>query len=182
MEYKIKPRRCKICSEVFTPNRPLVPVCSPKCAIEYSNKLKENKAKQEKKILKEKLKTHKDYLSELQKIFNTYIRERDKEKPCISCGKDLTNSNINASHYFSVGSSPNLRFNELNVHSSCIKCNKELHGNIAEYSIRLPERIGIKKYNELLSKRNIPSKLSIPEIESLKIKYKERIKILQSGT
>ncbi|MFA9202355.1 MAG: recombination protein NinG, partial [Candidatus Nanopelagicaceae bacterium] len=36
MEYKIKPRRCKVCNEVFTPNRPLVPVCSPKCAIEYT--------------------------------------------------------------------------------------------------------------------------------------------------
>lgn len=81
---KIKPRRCKVCNEVFTPNRPLVPVCSPKCAIEYTNKLKANKAKKEKSILKEKLKTHKDYLSELQKIFNTYIRERDLNLGCIS--------------------------------------------------------------------------------------------------
>jgi hypothetical protein len=69
MEYKIKPRRCKICNEVFTPNRPLIPVCSPKCAIDYSNKLKVNKAKKEKSILKEKLKTLSDLEAEAKKSF-----------------------------------------------------------------------------------------------------------------
>lgn len=175
MEYKIKPRRCKICNEVFTPNRPLVPVCTPKCAIEYSNRLKFNKAKKEKKVLKEKLKTHKDYLNELQKIFNTYIRERDKGKPCVSCGCDLKEKPSNASHYFSVGAYPNLRFNEDNVHTSCIVCNQHKHGNINEYSIRLPERIGKDKFEELLKSRSIVTKLSIPEIENLKSLYKEKI-------
>lgn len=178
MERKIKPRRCKICNEIFTPNRPLVPVCSPKCAIDYSNKLKQNKAKQEKKVLKEKLKTHKDYLNDLQKVFNNYIRERDKGKPCVSCGTDLKNKPVNASHFFSVGAYPNLRFNEDNVHSSCVVCNQHKHGNINEYSIRLPERIGKDKFDELLKKRSVVTKLSIPEIEDLKSLYKEKIKSL----
>jgi hypothetical protein len=177
MEYKIKPRRCKVCNEVFTPMRQLVPVCSPKCAITHANKLKENKAKQEKKILKEKLKTHKDHLNELQKIFNTYIRERDKNKGCISCDAPL-NSKFDAGHYFSVGSCPNLRFHLDNVHGQCVRCNQHKHGNISEYSIKLPLRIGQEKFNNLLESRNDITKLSIPELEVLKIKYKELIKII----
>ena len=174
---KIKPRRCKICNEIFTPNRPLIPVCSPKCAIDYSNKLKANKAKKEKSILKEKLKTHKDYLSELQKIFNTYIRERDLNFGCISCGSEFK-SKYDAGHYFSVGAYPNLRFNTDNVHGQCVACNQHRHGNINEYSIRLPQRIGEEKFNKLLDQRNVQTKLSIPEIEVLKIKYKELTKIV----
>jgi hypothetical protein len=177
MEYKIKPRRCKICSEVFTPNRPLIPVCSPKCAIEYSKKLKANKEKKERKIQIEKLKTHKDHLNELQKIFNTYIRERDKLKGCISCGAEFK-SKFDAGHFFSVGAYPNLRFNLNNVHGQCVHCNQHKHGNISEYSIRLPERIGIEKFEKLKVSRNIVTKLSVPEIEVLKIKYKELCKII----
>jgi hypothetical protein len=176
---KIKPRKCKVCSEVFTPTRQLVPVCSPKCAISYANKLKANKQKKEDKIQREKLKTHKDYLRELQIIFNTYIRERDKNKGCISCGSVL-NSKFDAGHYFSVGAYSNLRFNENNVHGQCVACNQHKHGNIAEYAIRLPERIGFDKYNKLLQQRNESNKLSIPEIEVLKIKYKELTKILKN--
>lgn len=179
MIQKIKPRRCKICNEVFTPNRPLVPVCSPKCAIAYSNKLKANKEKKERKIQLEKLKTHKDYLRELQTIFNTYIRERDKNKGCITCNAPLKNK-FDAGHYFSVGAYANLRFNVDNVHGQCVACNQHKHGNIAEYSIRLPYRIGIERFNNLLEQRNISNKLSISEIEVLKIKYKELTKILQN--
>jgi hypothetical protein len=176
---KIKPRRCKICNEVFTPNRPLIPVCSPKCAIDYSNKLKANKAKKEKSILKEKLKTHKDYLSELQKIFNTYIRERDLHLGCISCGAEFK-SKFDAGHYFSVGAYPNLRFNPDNVHGQCVACNQHRHGNINEYSIKLPQRIGEERFFRLLKLRHKETKLSIPEIEVLKIKYKELTKIIQN--
>ena len=179
MQNKIRPRRCKVCNEVFTPNRPLVPVCGPKCAIDYSNKLKANKQKKEDKIQREKLKTHKDYLRELQTIFNAYIRERDKNKACISCGSVL-NSKYDAGHFFSVGAYSNLRFNVNNVHAQCVACNQHKHGNITEYSIRLPERIGLEKYNKLLEQRNETNKLSIPEIEVLKIKYKELTKILKN--
>ncbi len=180
MENKIKPRRCKICQIVFTPARQLQGVCGYDCAKAYTIKLKENKARQEKKTLKEKLKTHKDYLQELQKIFNSYIRERDKSKGCVSCGKPLT-TKFDAGHFYSVGKYPNLRFNVDNVHGQCVECNQHRHGNINEYSLRLGERIGTDKLLKLNDSRNKVTKLSIPEIEVLKIKFKELIKILKNG-
>lgn len=177
MENKIKPRRCKICQIIFTPARQLQGVCGYDCAKAYTNKLKANKARQEKKILKEKLKTHKDYLQELQKIFNTYIRERDKFKGCVSCGKSL-NTKFDAGHFYSVGKYPNLRFNIDNVHGQCVECNQHKHGNINEYSLRLGDRIGNDKLLKLNDSRNTVTKLSVPEIEVLKIKYRELTKIL----
>ena len=129
-------------------------------------------------VTRESLKTKKDYLLIAQKVFNTYIRLRDKGKPCISCDKQLRDNDINASHYFSVGSSPNLRFNEDNVHNSCIKCNKELHGNISEYAIRLPLRIGKERFERLIQDRNKPALYSINDVKEIILLYKEKIKLL----
>jgi hypothetical protein len=61
-----------------------------------------------------------------------------------------------------------------------VACNQHRHGNINEYSIRLPQRIGEDKFNRLLDQRNVQTKLSIPEIEVLKIKYRELTKIIQN--
>jgi len=144
-------------------------------------KAKSNVSKEQKKVdavTRESLKTKKDYLLIAQKVFNTYIRLRDKGKPCISCDKQLRDNDINASHYFSVGSSPNLRFNEDNVHNSCIRCNKELHGNISEYAIKLPLRIGKERFEQLIQDRNKSALYSIDEVKEIISKYKEKIKCL----
>jgi len=134
--------------------------------------------KKEKSKLKQSLKTHKDYLSDLQKVFNQFIRLRDKNEPCISCGKPDIGKR-DASHYFSVGSTPNLRFDEDNVHASCVRCNRDLHGNIAEYTLRLPERIGKKKFKELQKRKNSTLKLTVPEIKQKIIYYKKKVLSLQ---
>ncbi|ALR29753.1 hypothetical protein ATE47_04105 [Chryseobacterium sp. IHB B 17019] len=176
---EIKPKNCAVCGEEFSPNKTTQRVCGMACAISFgkSNIQKQNaKAWQkEKKIIKEKLKTHKDWLQDLQKVFNAYIRTRDKGKPCVSCGCKVEGSG-HASHFFSVGSHPNLRFNEDNVHVSCIECNLHKHGNLAEYSTRLPHRIGVDAFNTLLSKKNIPNKLSVNELKLLIQYYKTRLK------
>lgn len=177
---KVYQRKCLVCKDKFTPQNNTQIVCSPVCAINYMKKQNVKNWKQDKKQLKIKLLTHKDYLNILQKVFNTYIRQRDKGKPCISCDKPYKQNDINASHFFSVGAYPNLRFNEDNVHSSCIRCNKELHGNIKEYDLRLPNRIGTERYNLLLESRNKPLKLSIEEIKELIAIYKQKTKELCS--
>lgn len=128
--------------------------------------------------LKEKLKTKSQWLSDLQKVFNEFIRLRDKNKNCISCGKPLIGK-YDAGHFFSVGAYPNLRFNEDNVHGQCVECNQHKHGNISEYSIRLPIMIGLDKFDKLLEERNKPLNLTVSEIQE-KIKYyKEKIKQLK---
>ena len=177
--HKIYERKCLVCKDKFTPKNSTQIVCNPACAVEYMKNKKIKDWQKEKKEIKVKLMSKSDYLNILQKVFNTYIRMRDKDKNCISCDKKLVGNNVNASHFFSVGAYPNLRFNEDNVHSSCISCNQHKHGNQKEYDLRLPNRIGIESYNKLLQDRNKPLKISIDEVKELIEIYKQKTKELK---
>jgi len=81
-----------------------------------------------------------------QKKFNAFIRERDKDDPCISCGSWNT---AHASHYYSAGKHKNLRFNEDNVHASCLKCNYYMHGNLIPYRENLIKKTGLERVEKL---------------------------------
>lgn len=178
----MKPKTCKSCKRKFTPTRPLQSVCSPRCAIEYANRREQAKLRKEAaqkrkeaKRQRESLKTHREWLKELQTVFNRFIRERDKDKPCISCGRSLAGRKFDAGHYRSVGSAPHLRFNEDNVWGQCVPCNRNLHGNLIEYRKGLVARIG-KEAVERLENDNGSGKLSIPEIRDLIRIYKEKLR------
>lgn len=178
----MKQKKCKECNELFNPFNSLQKCCSTNCAVIFSKKEKERKESKEwqseKKKRLENIKTHSEWLKDLQKIFNTYIRERDKGLNCVSCGSVVYGVG-NASHFFSVGSSPNLRFNEDNVHLSCIECNLYKHGNLVEYTLRLPKRIGQERFDKLISEKDKPLKLSIEEIKEKINYYKQQIKLLK---
>ena len=175
--------KCKICKKEFEKRSPQHVVCcySP-CGVLYMSEITEKKRKKawnkEKKELKEKIKTHSDWLNELQKVFNKFIRLRDKDKTCISCGISLKNRKYDAGHYYSVGSSPSIRFDEDNCHGQCVACNQHKHGNITEYTINLPLRIGYLRFESLKQKRNESLKLTIPEIKEKIEFYKQKIKYI----
>ena len=170
---KIKFKVCKSCAKEYKPYNSLQVVCSPLCALNFNSK---KEIKKRIKEIKKNLLTHKDYLKILQMIFNKYIRLRDKDKPCISCGKEIKNGH--ASHYYSVGNYPNLRFNEHNVHLSCVECNVFKHGNLIEYGKRLPDRIGLLNTELMYKMREAVNKISIPELEKQIKEYKLKIKNL----
>jgi hypothetical protein len=138
---------------------------------------KANDWQKEKKALKEKLMTKSDYLNICQKVFNTYIRTRDKDKNCISCNKKLVGK-YDAGHFFSVGAYPNLRFNENNVFGQCVNCNRDKHGNVKEYDLRLQNILSIEEYNKLLNDRNKPALLTIEDIKELIAIYRVKTKEL----
>lgn len=87
-----------------------------------------------------------DLIAKARKRFHKFIRERDKNLKCISCG---TGKVENAGHYYSAGHYPSLRFNEDNVSGQCISCNKWKHGNLIEYRKKLVLKIGIERLNKL---------------------------------
>lgn len=164
-----KAKVCKVCGKEFLPYTTTQPVCSVNCLMEYNS---EKEVKKRVKQMKKDLLTHKDYLNILQVVFNKYIRIRDKDKGCITCSRPFRDK-FDAGHFLSVGAYPNLRFNEDNVHGQCVHCNQHLHSNNAEYFVRLPERIGLERFNKLLEQRKEPLKLTIPEIKILIEKYKK---------
>lgn len=173
-------KKCKVCGEQFESYRPLQSVCSIRCARSIGRVNAEKKEKQSIKLLKEKLKTRNEWLKEAQSAFNAYIRIRDIELPCISCGRHHTGQ-YHAGHYRSVGSAPNLRFDENNCHKQCQPCNTHLSGNIVLYRKALLVKAGEQEVDRIES-ANAPGKWTIEEIKSIRqiylAKYRELKKAL----
>lgn len=142
-----KQKRCAICRERFVPFSTLSKVCGPGCAIKYA---KTQRQKAERKQTREWMRANMprgELLKKAQTEFNRFIRLRDHDKPCISCGTlnpgaEETGQKWDAGHYKTVGSSPELRFEERNCHRQCKRCNKWLGGNFANYRQGLIVRAG----------------------------------------
>lgn len=176
LQKPIKPKKCKICKLKFTPERPLQQVCGFECAIHLLKDNKVKKVKKEVKEAKQKLKSRSDWLKETQVIFNKYIRLRDQDDGCISCGSKSASA-YHAGHYRSIGSAGHLRFNEQNCHRQCAACNTHLSGNLIRYRLGLIRKIGIQSV-EALESNNDTIKIGIEEIKLLKKHFSDKIKAL----
>lgn len=172
---------CKQCSNLFEPIDKRV-VCHACRADELTKKALRNLGKQKRDKQakdKERLKSRTEWLKDAQIVFNTFIRERDKGKPCISCGKKIGyNEKHDAGHFYSSGGHSNLRFNENNTHSQCVGCNQHKSGNLIAYAINLPTRICQKSFDELHQLAYIQKKWSIEECKEIIDIYKQKTKWL----
>jgi hypothetical protein len=178
----MKPKKCKICKEPFTPIRPLQPTCNEyecklKYAVEHANKAIEKKKKAEKKVLKEKVKTLSDYMKEAQEVFNKYIRLRDKGQPCISCGaKEYTPS---CGHYYPSGKYKSVTFDEDNCSVQCWwYCNSKMSGNLINYRVGLIAKIGQERFEQLEQRAKQIKQWKKHELIELIETYKLKIKEL----
>lgn len=179
-------KKCKNCGTRFETNYPFQICCDNKCFKEHMSEV--NAKKKEKQLAKLKEQPKKipkqtpirsqsnneraKLIRTLTSIFNAYIRERDKDLPCISCG--VTHAVWHAGHYKTTKAFPELRFNEDNVHKQCEKCNIELGGNIIQYRKNLILRIGQERV-EALESYQPPIKLTVIELKELIALYKKKI-------
>lgn len=168
--------RCKNCKEKFEPVRFNHKYClKDECVRAFVAEAREKQWKQTKTRMKENLKTTSDWLKEAQVVFNKYIRERDKNKPCISCGSKLGDK-FDAGHFWSSGGHKAVTFNEDNVHGQCVACNQWKHGNLINYREGLLKRIGEAKYEKLSQLANQTRRYSAEELKELIKTYKQKIK------
>ena len=170
-----KPKTCKVCKVKFTPRASTQVVCSWQCSLAYTSKEKEKRERKDYREKKEALKTRSEWLKEAQVVFNRYIRERDKDLPCVSCVQHR--NSYDAGHYRSVGAAPQLRFNEDNVHKQCVHCNQHKSGNAIDYRINLVKRIGLERV-EALESDNESAKYTIEDAKEIKKLYNEKLKLL----
>ena len=187
-----KQKTCPVCKNKWQPFSSMEKVCpTVRCAVKYIEiknakaKAKEDKAfRAETKRLKEMIKPKGKWLKEAQAAFNKFIRLRDKGLPCISCDRKweatphLTGSIFDAGHYRSTGSMATLRFEESNCHAQCVRCNRNLSGNVAEYRIRLVKRIGEEKLSWLEGPHE-PKKYTIEDLKETKALYSKKAKELE---
>lgn len=172
----LRQRKCKSCKEWFTPKREQQRVCdNVECAIAYGKEQATKQREQTKRAFKQKDKSK--LREKAQTSFNAYIRERDKDLPCISCGH-TGNRKWNAGHFKSAGQNPQLRFNELNVNKQCELCNCYKSGNLAEYRTNLIKKIGLENVEALESDRST-KKYTEKDYQDIIVKYKTKLKELQ---
>lgn len=192
---KLRRRRCKICREWFIPKQSFQNWCSPEHGFELSEqrrnkdrekalaKLKKEKQKKEREE-KDKLKSRKlavkplsYFTKQAQTAFNAFIRERDKDEPCISCGR-FHEGQYHAGHYRTTGANPELRFDEDNCNKQCAPCNNHLSGNIENYTPRLIEKIGQERFDRLMGSHELP-KWKREDYERIRDYYRAKLKELK---
>ena len=184
-----RPKKCRVaeCGALFVPQRLGQAVCGPKCAIAdaSTNQVNQQKAKKslaqigraQIKVRKEALKTRADHLKDTQKAFNAWVRARDAELPCVSCGSHYKGK-YDAGHYRTVGGNPALRFEPLNCHRQCSQCNTQLSGNIVNYRIELVKRIGAEAV-EWLEGPHEPKKYTVEQLKAMTAEYRAKTKELK---
>lgn len=192
-----KAKACRVCRAKFAATSPMAVVCSIQCAVVHGQAVtakQKAKAQREQRALekaqrlvdKARLDTFKTYpvlVREAQKVFNTFIRLRDAQQPCICCGKrfedtSLTAGNVHAGHYRSTGSAPHLRFNEDNVHLQNAVCNLHGAGRAVDYRIGLIARIGLARV-EALESNNEVVKWTHDELRAIKATYAAKVRELK---
>lgn len=171
--------KCKQCGKQFTQFNSLNRVCSISCAIELGKlkpiKLNEKRVKSHlKKEAKDKLETYSQKVNKVKVIFQKWIRERDKNEPCISCGTTKA-SMWHASHFKKAETFSGVIFNELNVWRACSKCNVFLNGNELKYRENLVKKLGLEQVEALeqLANETRTKKWTIEELQEIKNKYKK---------
>lgn len=186
------PRLCSAkCGAELPRGNSLVKACSPQCALTLARASREKKDRKvaamvnrAEKVIRAKLradkariKTRAQWMKEAQTAFNAWIRERDRNEPCISCHRHH-NGQYHAGHYRSVGSNPSIRFDPLNAHKQCQPCNSHLSGNAIEYRISLLVKIG-ERGVAFLEGPHEPKKYTIPDLIEIKAKYTQMRKNLE---
>ncbi|EKJ0496192.1 DUF550 domain-containing protein [Escherichia coli] len=120
-----------------------------------------------------------DWIKQAQQAVNAFVRERDRDLPCISCGT-LTSAQWDAGHYRTTAAAPQLRFDERNIHKQCVVCNQHKSGNLVPYRVELISRIGQEAVDEIESNHN-RHRWTVEECRAIKAKYQQKLKDLRNS-
>ena len=110
-------------------------------------------------------------LKKTQEVFNRWIRERDADDLCISCGN--YHDAYDAGHYVPVGHGKGslLRFHEWNVNKEGKSCNAFDDFHLIGYRKRLIDKIGLESVEWLEANRNVVKKWTRDELYEIIKRY-----------
>ena len=187
-------RRCKHCGEYhFRDVGIMVPsgwFCCMAHAIEYAREKSQRlAARNAKQASQDTTRAHKArvmdvkplsyWMKRAQAAFNAWVRERDKDQPCISCGRHHQGQ-YHAGHFRPAGSNPEIRFEPDNCHKQCSVCNAHLSGNLTMYRQALIEKIGLARV-EFLEGPHEPKRYRKEDYQAIEAEYKQKLKELKNG-
>ena len=179
----IRSKKCRCCNELFKPYRSTQVVCSTNCAVIYSKQKKELQEKKMELLIKtdKEQKSISRYLLTTKTIVHKMVRLRDQGLPCISCGSQWT-PKFQAGHYHKAELFTSIKFDFFNINGQCAKCNIHLEGNVDNYKLRLPYRIGQVDFEKLNKRAELDRKFakhwSRTELQEIRNQAKAIIKKL----
>ncbi len=175
---------CKYCKQPFVPERPGAIVCSVPCAIGLAEKKREKAVLEGVREMQRQVKARREAIQPLQywlkraeRAVNAYVRERDREQPCISCGT-FDAETWHAGHWISVGASSALRYDLANINRQCRQCNWFEGGRSADYEARLPAKIGQAEVDRLKHAKR-ERKWTREECQQIEAEFKAKTKELK---
>lgn len=182
---RIKTTKCKHCPTRFIKFRMEQKTClNPDCLVKQGRieaakrqARMEREQRAEKKARLRELNPLQYWLKRAEKAVNAFIRERDKDQPCISCGT-YDASTWHAGHWISVGASSALRYDQANIHKQCHQCNWYEGGKSTDYEARLPARIGQAEVDRLKYARR-ERKWTREDCLAIEVEFRSRLKELR---
>lgn len=176
---KLKTCKNPDCKGKFVPSRTFQSGCCTGCEIIIAKeKLAAKPIKQRTSFVVSarssgKSKTYPQLVADTQHAFNAYIRARDFDKPCVSCGNPnppfIDGVQWDCGHFRTVGAHPELRLNPDNAHKQCCVCNRGMGAPdvMARFELELLRRIGPARLAELKGPHD-PAKLTRDRLYALK--------------
>lgn len=184
--------KCRVCGVKFVATRALQPTCGEyACMVQYAESVAKKSAEKRKKEeraafkeRKEKAKRTGDLREEAQAAFNAFIRYRDLSAghTCIDCGKPFEPSrpggSVDAGHYLSRGSHPNLAFDENNVFAQRKNCNRPGGTTAAAFRLGVISRIGLAAV-EALEADTTPRRYRADDYRRIRDEYRAKLRELK---
>lgn len=179
-------RKCKVCHKKYKPLRPMQTVCGEiDCLIGAAEIAREKKIQAEEKRERQRIRERKQELKPIQywlkraeKACNAYVRARDADQPCISCGT-WDADEWHAGHFLPVGRAKSIRFDAAGINRQCSQCNTHFNGNATLYEVNLIKKIGLADVERLKTAPK-EKKWTREECQEIEAKYKQLTKGLES--
>ena len=113
-----------------------------------------------------------------KEVCHKYIRERDKGKPCICCGKPLGDE-YDAGHYKKAGNHSYTRYDEDNIHGQRRDCNRHKGGNESGMRQGMIDRIGEDRVDRIETLYHEPMRWTVEELKRIVEYYEQKLKELK---
>ncbi|MGP2517125.1 recombination protein NinG [Yersinia sp. 2545 StPb PI] len=190
-----KSRNCKVCNERFKPAAIYEWWCCEKHkdvhikqlakkahddALRKSEQRRRQKEKEERKELKVRkinAKPKAYWTKQAQQAVNAFVRARDSNLPCVSCG-NTSAVQWDAGHYRTTAAAPQFRFDPRQIHKQCSVCNQHKSGNIVPYRVELIKRIGIETV-EAIENNHERRSYTVEELKGIRDYYRLELKRLK---
>lgn len=134
----------------------------------------------EKRPKKQKEETIQELIKIAQLEFNAFIRERDRGKPCVTCGAKW-NKGHQAGHYIPAGHFWKTRFLETNCFIQCVECNQAKSGNLAIYDEIIKDLITPDQLAHLEAEKNKTANFTRDELKKIATIYGLKRLILEKS-